>query len=623
MKPNKKTAAPSPKATIQHAAFLPFRVQLLLLGLLSFVLYFNTIFNEYALDDGLVIHENPFTKQGFAGIDEILSHDSYYGYYQQFGSEGELTGGRYRPLSIITFAIEWEIFGENPQISHLVNVLLYVLTVLLLLVLMNKYLFRNQPVVSFVAALIFAIHPIHTEVVANIKSRDELLSLLFLVLTLIYLFRYATSIKQLKELLLSLVFYSLALLSKENGITFLAVIPLALYMFTSASAKKAFVATAPFAAIAGVYLVLRFMAVGAGSEEMTDIMNNPFAYATTTEKYATIFFIMLKYLGLLIFPHPLSYDYGYNEIAYRTFADPLVLLSIVVYAGLFIYAVLNIKKGHILSFAILFYLLTFSIVSNLFVEIGATMGERLLYHSSVGFAIAIGYFIVKLFSQVNLPLNNIKKPAGWAVILVLVVLAGYKTIARNADWKNNTTLFIADVEAVPNSVKANTAAATSFTSLARTAPDPQTKQQYLKQALQHLQKAAQIHPDFADIFLNMGVIYYEMDDIDNMVAAWNRARQLQPNHPKLKEYEQFMPHNFMKLGVQFGARGDFENAILYLNKAVKHNPNDVEAWYNLGGAYFSVKNYSEAAKAFAKALEINPEHEQARAGLMAARGQMQ
>ncbi|MFA4852260.1 MAG: hypothetical protein WC599_07050, partial [Bacteroidales bacterium] len=158
----------------------------------ALLLYANSLFNQYALDDRLMITENQFTKKGFNGIGDILSTDSFVGF---FGKQKNLVaGGRYRPLSHITFAIEYALFGFNPFIGHLINILLYAFSCLLvykaLLKLFpsgNKHWYLTIP---FIATMLFIAHPIHTEVVANIKGRDEILSLLGSFGALYFILKY-------------------------------------------------------------------------------------------------------------------------------------------------------------------------------------------------------------------------------------------------------------------------------------------------------------------------------------------------------------------------------------------------------------------------------------------------
>jgi len=591
--------------------------------MLGLVFYVNTLDNDYALDDGLVIYDNPFTTQGISGISEIFTHDSYYGYYQKFGSKGELSGGRYRPLSIATFALEWAFFGRDPMISHAVNLLLYLLTLVLLLRLLRRHWFPGNRWVPFLTVLLFAIHPIHTEVVANIKSRDEIMSLLFLVLSMDWLFRSLKETKAARWMVLSVLAYLLALFSKENGITFLAVFPLALYVFARLDARHAIRRSLPFLLPAAVYLLVRFQVVGFGAPAMDDVMNDPFKLATPAQKYATVFYILLYYIRLLVFPHPLSYDYGYDQFHYREFSDTAVIFSIVFQGGLLVYALLRLRKREPLAFAILFYFITLSIVSNLFVNLGGTMGERLIYLSSLGFALAVVLALQRLFQQVDRSAPALARYGAFLFGLTVILTSGFKTINRNQAWKDNTTLFITDVKAVPNSVKANTAAATAYVSLADKATSLADREYYLEQAIICLKQAQSIYPNFADIYMNLGTVYFRQEKYEKAERAWLYGQKLQPNHPNLPGYFDALGSVFYRQGLQAGAKGNYDKAVELLEKAAHYHPNDAEVWYNLGGARFSAGKLKEARQAFQKALQLDPKNKDAQSGLNAVNSLLQ
>src|ERR1035437_9544609 len=133
---------------------------------LCFVLYGNTIPNHYSMDDELVTNTNKRVEGGIKAIPGIWT--SLY-------SEGKLKY-EYRPVVKTVFAIEYQIFGDNPHVSHFINILIYIFTCLLLFNLLKKLLKDFNPVFPFIAVLLFIAHPIHTEVVASLKNRDEMLS---------------------------------------------------------------------------------------------------------------------------------------------------------------------------------------------------------------------------------------------------------------------------------------------------------------------------------------------------------------------------------------------------------------------------------------------------------------
>ena len=172
----------------------------LILFVFAFVLYGNTIFHDYALDDCLMITDNHYTQSGIKGIKDILLFDTCKGYGDNMLNS--TTGGRYRPLSLVTFALEKEFFGKNSHVEHFNNILLYAITGIFIFVVLSKLL-KKLPrpnlflSVPFITALLFLAHPLHTEVVANIKSRDEILALLFSLITLYLFINYLESSKKI------------------------------------------------------------------------------------------------------------------------------------------------------------------------------------------------------------------------------------------------------------------------------------------------------------------------------------------------------------------------------------------------------------------------------------------
>ncbi len=601
-----------------------FRMQAVLLVSLAFAIYSPTFLLDfgYALDDGLVIQENPYTRKGVAGIGDLLSKDAYQWYYDQFGGKAELSGGRYRPLSIITFALEVELFGLSPRLSHLVNVLLYALTAFLLLYLLHHRWLERKRGIAFMASLLFVIHPIHAEVVANIKSRDEILSLLFLVITAILVSKYLATRKP-GLMAASMATYLLALMSKENGITFLAIFPVAMVAFHRLSWQRALAATSPLLAVAVLYLVIRGSVVGWGSGAMDDLLNDPFLYASASERYGTIFVVLLEYLKLLLWPYPQSYDYGYATFPYYRMTELWPMVSLIIHTVAGILALLWLRRRTSIAFGILFYLITLSIISNLVLPLGATMGERLIYHSSVGFVLAVAGLLWRLVGQPDRPTMPL------IVLLLAVALAGsYRSVARSLEWKNNRTLFLADVQAVPHSIKANVAAGHELV-MAFTETSDSSQ---LRQALTYYRKAIDLYPAgqvdsfdrsmyLYDVYLNIGYCHYAMGHIDSAEIAWQAAHQTKPFHPKVNEYYRLLGNYYLQQG-NLVALSDLPQAIICYYKATAYLPDSEEAWYNLGGACFTAGRFDEAKTAFTQTLRINPDMPQAQAGLEAANQQL-
>jgi len=220
------------------------KLHYLVIAAFGFLLYANTIGHNYTQDDAIVIYDNMYTQQGFEGIPGLLQKDTFFGFFKTEGKAKLVSGGRYRPLTPIMFAVGWEFFGKNPMIGHLMNILWYIVLGLVLYRFLNVLVVNEKPnqtnvMLVLLSCLIFMAHPVHTEVVANIKGRDEIMALLGSLLAAYLVFKEPKKNKALSSILIGLVFF-LALMSKENAITFLAVVPLGLYLFRNDSIGKIF-----------------------------------------------------------------------------------------------------------------------------------------------------------------------------------------------------------------------------------------------------------------------------------------------------------------------------------------------------------------------------------------------
>jgi len=200
------------------------RVSALLLAVLSFGIYAGTIGHGYNMDDVLVTQGHHLTSKGFSAIGQIFTSPYYE---DDMGYNYE-----YRPITHVSFAIEHGLFGERAGVSHLINVLLHSVTVLLVFI-VSRLMFPlgnlmfplGNLLFPLLAALLFAVHPMHTEAVANIKNRDELLALLFALLSLFYAIRALDGGNVANWLLIPL-FLALSLFSKASGAGFLLLVPM-------------------------------------------------------------------------------------------------------------------------------------------------------------------------------------------------------------------------------------------------------------------------------------------------------------------------------------------------------------------------------------------------------------
>ncbi len=640
-------STPADKAQQEPLSLLSFKVQAVIIAVIGIIFYFNSFSNEYALDDRPIVVQNEYVKQGFAGIPKILTSDAFESYFQQQNSGNALAGGRYRPFSIVTFAIEQQLLGKpvadtrdektkmnegnlpSPEetaktnfdmhVRHVVNVLLYIGSILVLLTLLRKIVFPENRIIPFVACLLFLIHPIHTEVVSNVKSRDEILSLMFIGLTFIYTFKYRDDNNK-KDLYKALGCYFIALLSKEYGIALVFLLPLSLYLFRKDTIADAFKRFIPFLIPLGLYFIFRL-----GSEKNAnaagvpdDIMNIPYLFATPVQKIASIISVLFKYFELLVFPHPLSSDYSYRQIPYRDFSYPGFWISLAFYGALVFALIQTFLKRHVLCFAIAIYLFNLGLIGNILVDIGAPMGERLIYHSSFGFAIALAWLLYYAFDKIK-PFKSGMVMLG-VVVVALTGLCAFKTIDRNKDWKNDRTLFLHDVNNSPNSVLILGNAGSASIDIADSEKDSVKKNELYRQAIKYFDKALSINNRFANGYENRGVAYYKLGFTDIAVANWDSTRLIHPGHPELPYVYSIASNYYYRDGLKYGKSGQHELAIEAFRKAAHCKPMEPDIWYNLGFANMMGKHYEAAVNAFQNSLRFNSKNPNARKYLEQCKG---
>ena len=231
----------------------------LLLFVVGFIQFSNTLDYPYVWDDSLVIENNPDVRAGITGIPEIFRKQNTDLVHDQIG---------YRPVALTTFALEQEFFAMDAKVGHFNNVLLYSLLCMVLYRLLLVLFFKKRPLVALMIVLLYVVHPLHTEVVANIKSRDELLQFLFSVLALLAYVSWIRKPAHLHFLILSVACFGLGFLSKENALAMLGVIGMYVLFFSDGGLKKKLIGLAPLAAagLSGLMLMRYTLTTTEGSE---------------------------------------------------------------------------------------------------------------------------------------------------------------------------------------------------------------------------------------------------------------------------------------------------------------------------------------------------------------------
>ncbi|MBN8679127.1 MAG: hypothetical protein J0M29_12940 [Chitinophagales bacterium] len=520
--------APADSAALTHTFGPDFWGQHWLPALLMLVsaygLYFIGLKYGYVLDDEMVYWKNEYVQKGLAGIRQIFSTDSFMGYFKE--QKFLLEGGRYRPLSLATFAMEVQFFGpDKPAAGHFFNVLLYGLTgILLYRILLGLFPVREGGKwyfsLAFLASAFYMLHPLHVECVANIKGRDEILAVLGSLGALWAALKYYDT-KAWWYLAISGVSLLLGMFAKENALTFVAVIPLTIWMFTPVSFRRSLISLLPLLVAALVFVWARYEALGywleseKGIDASTDIMNNPFLGMGKDERLATIFLTLAWYVKLLFVPHPLTIDYYPYHVPKVSWSDWRALIGVVGYAAMAVWALWKLKKGNVLAYAILFYLATLSIVSNLFVSIGTFMNERFLYMPSIAFCLVLGWFFAE-----KLPVWFKEKPgAVYPIGIILAAAIGglyaARTITRIPDWQSGFTLNKAAVEVSEGSARSHCFYVTGlYQEKYVKEKDQEVKKALVTEMEYHIKRSLEINPNYGAALImkfNVAAARFQID----------------------------------------------------------------------------------------------------------------
>lgn len=612
---SKKIATtPTVITTSSWSSFLENRAQWFFFGL-AIALYIQTASYDYTMDDAIVITDNMFTTQGIKGIPDIFYHDTFYGFFKEAGKEQLVSGGRYRPFTLAMFAIEIYLFGLNPFFSHLVNILLFALTCLLLYRLLKKLFGLTLPQVSalplaFMVTLFFTVHPIHSEVVANIKGRDEIMSLLGCFLALLFGLKWIDTRKTYYLVVAMLSFFT-GILSKENAISLLVWFPAALYIFKKKNIGKALIDTFPFFCVVILFLIIRTIVLngtGFSGSPGNELLNNPFLKwedgsmiaFSIGEKTATIFQCLGMYLKLLIFPHPLTHDYYPRHIPLLNLNNVWVIISIILNVSLFGTTISLALKRHVLGFAGLLYWAPLLIVSNLFFPIGTNMGERFAYMSSTGFCIALSFLLQFFFKDKIRRLITIYLATGIALLFSL------KTVTRNPAWKNNLILFQTDIKTSTESAKLNNAIGSEYVKLAANMKDGIEKEELINNGIHYLEKAITLHPMLKNAFLNLGNARMHLKKPDSAIVYYNKSLAIDPTYSDARNN---LSIAYRTIGRNAGEKeSNLVKATEYLNKAYTLNPDDYETLRLLGVLNGINGDNTKAIDYFTKALAISKEN---------------
>ncbi|MBN1198223.1 MAG: tetratricopeptide repeat protein [Bacteroidales bacterium] len=563
----------------------------------AFLLYGNTLLNDFAVDDEFVTN-NETIRKGVDAIPEIFTTH----YIDQKGTISDNVTD-YRPLVKLTYAVEYQIFQkDNPGRSHALNVLIYFLLSTLLFFILKRLLRDYNILFPFLITVVFMAHPVHTEVVASLKNRDEMLAFFFGLATLHSLLKFADTRKS-GYVLSAMLLFVMGYLSKASILPFVLICPLTLYFFTDLKPKHYLPVAAGILILALLCQLLPEWFLPDG-ERMTSMMENPlFTEKGALLRLGTGLVSLLFYLKILIYPHPLLFYYGYDTIPLTTPTGIWALLSFILYAGMLIFALNNLRQKQVISFAILWYLIFIAMYSNFLVPVVGIVGERFVFAASLGFCIALIWAIFRIFNTEpnSLTIEFDARMKILAVTFLILIPYVALTVNRNREWKDLLSLYSADIPYLKSSAKVNAQYAGL---LMRDAYGDPGFRQYgtvdpvkVETMKKHFLQSLKIFPQNYQTLNDLGTVYLFFDhNPDSAVLLLKRAISLNPS----------LEPAWVNLGMAYKEVHKPDSAAWCYSTILQNNPRQIRAWFALANSYFDMGDLQRAIEMNQEVIKSNP-----------------
>lgn len=565
--------------------------------------YANTLFNDFVYDDMDQVLGNHWIKSPrYIGDVFIKPVWAFRGIGQS---------NYYRPVMHLIYMLNYQVFGIKPWGFHLTNILFHAGASVLVLLIVSLLL-KQTPlsfsgiVPSFIAALLFATHPIHTEVVAWVAAIPELSFSFFCLLALYLYMRGRADARNLQ--LLSVASFLLALFSKETAIMLPVIVIVYDLCFWPEEDRMYYRLKryAPYFLVAGFYLILRFNALGG----LTQVRRH--AELSNYEYLINVFPLFGLYLQKLLVPLGLNAFHAFSPI--NSLSEVKGVLSVAAAAAFIGLTALALRKDRLVFYG--FVIVAVPLIPALYIPgLGEnTFAERYLYLPSFGFAFLCALAMVRLR-----PLSKRASVAVGGGLIALALAYSVGTVQRNYVWKDNLTLWTDTVKKSPTAAGphryfgealldkglADRAIEQFFIALQSNPDSPgvhnnlaaaYTRKDQRQDAFRHVRIALALQPQLAEAHLNLGVLYDRDELHDKAIQEFRIAVQLNPNSPDANR----------TLGIAYGEGGMLEEAVKYLEAALQLNPDDAEAHNNTGVAYAKMGLMDKALEHFKAAVELDP-----------------
>lgn len=473
---------------------------LLALGLLSFFVllsYNNCLDNEFIWDDEFLIQKNTYLRS-FSHLPKMLVSNSTAG----FGGQDSF----YRPTQNIYYLLIYQMFGESKIAFHLGNILLHLLNTLLLFFL-TLNLFGRWPV-AFLCALFWTTHPTHVEAITYISgTADPMATLFFLIASLVFPFK--KPMQNLKKYGLSLVFVSLAIVSKEALIIAPALLSLIFAYKNNFSFKaRLYTPLVPHWIIAFLYLLLRKTWLNFGESFQFYKTSNIYTENILYRCY-TYLATLPEYLKILLTTTDFHMERSF-PVHTQWFDSPVLLGFFLFFGSLFAALVLSIKKKqHIALFCWLWFFGSFVPMNGIIIPANSFILEHWLYLSSMSIFMLLGHIFTQIFTK--------QKNVATIIAVILVTLFSTKTIMRNEDWKTPIRFYT-------NILQYNSGTARIHNNLAMA----YSEKKEWNSAIHHYKIAIEKSDSYSQTHHNLARAYIQLNRFDEALEHLNRSLEINP-----------------------------------------------------------------------------------------------
>lgn len=554
--------------------------------LLAVLLYAGTLGHGFVFDDVAVLSKNIFVQKGIIGLPEIFTTGSWQG----FAPERNLH--IYRPLQLAVLALQHELFGQNPLGYHIIRVLSYGALCWIVWIFLRKLLLDtpNGEILAFLATVIFTLHPVHTEVAANIKGNGDLLAMLFGLVSLLFYCDHIRGYRPVRSLLISSLALFLALFTKETAVSFVGIALLMVFFYGKLDWKKSVLSLIPLLFVTVVYLAARMMVFGSGANSLndttSDLSNIILLADSTSQRLGLKWYALGSYLRLSFLPYPLLMAYVYDGVNMVEFHHMESLFPLFLYALMAVVFVRGFLQRSTLAFAIGFYFVTIILFSHFIFSVPSLISERWLLVPSLGASLMMAMLFIWLF----------KTNKAVAILASCILILGYGgyTIQRAADWRSNLSLTERDVRTSPRNYLVLRILATELhAKAAREDFDPDV----LRRSARYIDEVLQLAPADHKMRNLLGLIYERLGLHDEAASAFWKVSLGNSNLKEKARYSMLKNMN---------AAGSYFRALPLLEKLEKDYPQHTGVLNMKGEALSGLGRREEAYAVYRQIFSLEP-----------------